>query len=70
MVDGGAYTVIINDTGGHIYTFNAGGSNCTNESFQPVNDATINGTLGYSVYTILYFNTGTGNCLISWTTGF
>ena len=70
MVSGGAYTVIVNDTGGHTYSFNAAGSACASESFQPTNAATTAGSLGYSVYTILYFNNGGGNCLISWISGF
>jgi hypothetical protein len=63
MVTGGAYTVIVHDTGAHTYTF----TGCTT-SFQPANTSTT-GT--YTVYSILYFNVDSASvCTISWLSGF
>ncbi|MFL5814831.1 MAG: hypothetical protein ACJ763_14750 [Bdellovibrionia bacterium] len=63
MVTGGAYTVIVHDTGAHTYTF----TGCTT-SYQPSNAAT-SGT--YTIYSILYFSVDTASvCTISWVSGF
>jgi hypothetical protein len=63
MVAGGAYTVIIHDTGAHTYNF----TGCAS-SFQPASSATSG---NYSIYSILYFTVDSANvCVVSWVTGF
>lgn len=62
MVDGGVYTVIIDDTTVRLYSF----SGCSTAKYVPANAITIASSA--TVYTILKVATNT--CYISWITGF
>jgi hypothetical protein len=63
MQDGGAYTLIINDTTPRTYTFPA----CTAAYFAPTNGPTT----GQTVYTLLKTTiASTTSCYITWITGF
>jgi hypothetical protein len=65
MVNGGNYTLVVQDTTSRTYTF----SGCNTAKYSPANQATISGT--HSVYNILTIsNGGNFDCYITWATGF
>lgn len=65
MLDGGAYTLIVNDTTSRQYTF----ADCTAAYWLPANGATIGGTR--TIYNILKTTiSSTVTCFINWSTGY
>lgn len=65
MVNGGNYTLIVQDTTSRTYSF----SGCTNQKFRPASAATTAGT--HTIYSIVTYYNGTNyDCYINWATGY
>ncbi|MFN3334419.1 MAG: hypothetical protein ACK47M_18080, partial [Caldilinea sp.] len=65
MVNGGNYTLVVQDTNSRTYTF----SGCNTSKFRPANAATT--AASHTIYNILtLYNGATYDCYITWTTGY